>query len=195
LICDNIIEQRLSEDFLRALFAFISIQFCVSNSNLHKEDIGKNMPITFLTREGYQTMQEELEHLRTTRRQEIANRLHEAMEGGELIENAEYEDAKNEQAFVEGRIKELEILLATARVITEEEKHENVQVGSKVTVQEEGGQPETYIIVGAAEANPRGGKISNESPLGKALINRKAGDLVKVEAPAGSFDVQLLKVE
>ena len=151
------------------------------------------MPITFLTREGYQTMQEELEHLRTTRRQEIANRLHEAMEGGELIENAEYEDAKNEQAFVEGRIKELEILLATARVITEEEKHENAQVGSKVTMQEEGGQPETYIIVGAAEANPRGGKISNESPLGKALINRKAGDLVKVEAPAGSFDVQLLK--
>lgn len=153
------------------------------------------MPITFLTKEGYQTKQEELEHLRTTRRQEIANRLHEAMEGGELIENAEYEDAKNEQAFVEGRIKELEILLATARVITEEEKHENAQVGSKVTIQEEGGQPETYIIVGAAEANPRGGKISNESPLGKALLNRKAGDMVKVEAPAGSFDVQLLKVE
>jgi transcription elongation factor GreA len=153
------------------------------------------MPITFLTNEGYQKLQEELEYLRTIRRQEIANRLHEAMEGGELIENAEYEDAKNEQAFVEGRIKELEILLATARVITEEEKHENIQVGSKVTVQEEGSQPENYIIVGAAEANPRAGKISNESPLGRALLNRKAGELVKVDAPAGSFSVQVLKVE
>jgi transcription elongation factor GreA len=153
------------------------------------------MPITFLTNEGYQKLQEELEHLRTIRRQEIANRLHEAMEGGELIENAEYEDAKNEQAFVEGRIKELEILLATARVITEEEKHENIQVGSKVTVQEEGATPENYTIVGAAEANPRAGKISNESPLGRALLNHKAGDLVKVEAPGGSFNVQVIKVE
>jgi len=153
------------------------------------------MPITFLTREGYEKLQEELEFLRTVRRQEIANRLHEAMEGGELIENAEYEDAKNEQAFVEGRIKELEILLATARVITEEDKHENIQVGTKVTVKEAGSDPETYIIVGAAEANPRGGKISNESPLGKALLNHKSGDNVKVEAPGGSFEVQIIKVE
>ena len=153
------------------------------------------MPITFLTNEGYQKLQEELDYLRTIRRQEIANRLHEAMEGGELIENAEYEDAKNEQAFVEGRIKELEILLATARVIAEEDKHENIQVGSKVVVQEEGSQPENFIIVGAAEANPRAGKISNESPLGKALINHKAGELVKVEAPGGAFNVQVLKVE
>lgn len=153
------------------------------------------MPITFLTREGYEKLQEELEFLRTVRRQEIANRLHEAMEGGELIENAEYEDAKNEQAFVEGRIKELEILLATARVITEEDKHENIQVGTKVTLKEAGSDPETYIIVGAAEANPRGGKISNESPLGKALLNHKSGDNVKVEAPGGSFEVQIIKVE
>lgn len=153
------------------------------------------MSITFLTQEGYQTLQEELEHLRTVRRQEIANRLHEAMEGGELIENAEYEDAKNEQAFVEGRIKELEILLAAARVVNDDEKHENIQVGSKVTLKEEGGEAETYIIVGAAEANPRGGKVSNESPLGKALLNHKAGELVKVEAPAGSFEVFIEKVE
>ncbi len=153
------------------------------------------MPITFLTREGYDKLQEELEFLRTVRRQEIANRLHEAMEGGELIENAEYEDAKNEQAFVEGRIKELEILLATARVITDEEKHENIQVGTKVTIKEEGSDKETYIIVGAAEANPRGGRISNESPLGKALLNHRSGDVVKVEAPGGSFEVQIVKVE
>jgi transcription elongation factor GreA len=152
------------------------------------------MSITFLTREGFDKLQEELDHLRTVRRQEIANRLHEAMEGGELIENAEYEDAKNEQAFVEGRIKEIEILLATARVISDEEKTELIQVGTKVTIKEEGSDQETYTIVGAAEANPRAGKISNESPLGRALLNRKAGETIKVEAPAGSFEVQILKI-
>ena len=153
------------------------------------------MPTSFLTREGYKKLQEELDFLRASKRQEIANRLHEAMEGVELIENAEYEAAKNEQAFVEGRIKELEILLATARVIGENEKAETVQVGSKVTVQEEGGSPETYTIVGAAEANPRSGRISNESPLGKALLNHKASDLVQVDAPVGAFSVVVLKVE
>src|SRR5512135_1291874 len=102
------------------------------------------MPTSFLTREGFTKLQEELEFLRTKKRQEIANRLHEAMEGGELIENAEYEAAKNEQAFVEGRIKELEILLATARVITETEKAEAIQIGSKVTIQEDGNEPEMY---------------------------------------------------
>ncbi len=154
------------------------------------------MPISFLTREGYQKLQEELEFLRKEKREEIAQRLHEAMEGGELIENAEYEAAKNEQAFVEGRIKELEILLATARVIDEVPPASGVvQVGSKVTIQEEGMEPEVYTIVGAAEANPANGKISNESPLGKALLNRKVGDRVQVDAPAGSFIVQILKVE
>jgi transcription elongation factor GreA len=153
------------------------------------------MPTSFLTREGYEKLQDELDTLRTHKRQEIANRLHEAMEGGELIENAEYEAAKNEQAFVEGRIKELEILLATARVITETEKAETVQVGSRVTIQEDGNDPEVYTIVGAAEANPRAGRISNESPLGKALLNHKAGDIAQVDAPAGSFTVQVLKVE
>lgn len=152
------------------------------------------MTTTFLTSEGFQKLQEELDFLRTTRRQEIANRLHEAMEGGELIENAEYEDAKNEQAFVEGKIKELEILLATARVISEEENRETIQVGTTVTIREEGGSDETYTIVGAAEANPRAGKISNESPLGKALLNHKAGETVTVDAPAGSFKVKIVKM-
>jgi transcription elongation factor GreA len=155
------------------------------------------MPTSFLTREGYTKLQEELEYLRTTKREEIANRLHEAMEGGELIENAEYEIAKNEQAFVEGRIKELEVLLATARVIDEGAHMASgaVQVGSTVTIQEENLEPESYTIVGAAEANPVHGKISNESPLGKALLNRKTGDRVQVDAPAGSFVVTILKVE
>jgi transcription elongation factor GreA len=154
------------------------------------------MPTSFLTREGYQKLQEELESLRKDKREEIANRLHEAMEGGELIDNAEYEAAKNEQAFVEGRIKELEILLATARVI--EEGHlgtGSIQVGARVTIKETDMEPEVYTIVGAAEANPAHGKISNESPLGKALLNRKAGDRVQVEAPAGSFTIDIIKVE
>ncbi len=149
-----------------------------------------------MTREGYAKLQEELEYLRTKKREEIAQRLHEAMEGGELIENAEYEAAKNEQAFVEGRIKELEYLLASAKIIEEGGTHGNVvQVGSRVTIQEEGMEPEVFTIVGAAEANPTLGRISNESPLGKALLNKKAGDTVQVDAPQGSFRVTILKVE
>lgn len=153
------------------------------------------MPTTFLTREGYRKLQDELDYLRTYKRQEIADRLHDAMDGGELIENAEYEAAKNEQAFVEGRIKELEILLATARVIDENmPSAETAQVGSTVTIQEEGNDSEVYTIVGAAEANPAAGRISNESPLGKALLGHKVGDRVQVDAPAGAFSVILLKV-
>jgi transcription elongation factor GreA len=153
------------------------------------------MPTTFLTREGYRKLQDELDYLRTYKRQEIADRLHDAMDGGELIENAEYEAAKNEQAFVEGRIKELEILLATARVIDENmPSAETAQVGSTVTIQEEGNDSEVYTIVGAAEANPAAGRISNESPLGKALLGHKVGDRVQVDAPAGAFLVILQKV-
>ena len=161
-----------------------------------KGDLKAFMSATFLTREGYQKLQEELEHLRIEKRQEIAVRLHEAMEGGELIENAEYEAAKNEQAFVEGRIKELEIILATARIINEgAAAAEMVTIGSKVTVQEEGSSPEVYYLVGTAEADPRNGRISNESPLGKALINRRLGERVQIDAPAGSFIVTIVKVE
>ncbi len=153
------------------------------------------MTTSFLTREGFQKLQEELEFLRGTKRAEIAKRLHEAMEGGELIENAEYEAAKNEQAFVEGRIKELEILLATARVISDTGQAGSIQVGAKVTIQEGKSSPEVYTIVGAAEANPRAGRISNESPLGRSLLNRGEGDVVHVDAPAGGFDVKVIKVE
>ena len=154
------------------------------------------MATSFLTKEGYQKLQDELEFLRTQKRQEIAQRLHEAMEGGELIENAESEAAKNEQAFVEGRIKELEILLATARIVEDSVGDGVIKVGSRVTIREEGlDDEECYVIVGAAEADPASGRISNESPLGRALMNRVAGDKVQVEAPAGSFTVHVLKVE
>ncbi len=152
------------------------------------------MPPSFMTQEGFDKLQEELKYLRSVKRQEVADRLHEAMDGGELIEDAEYEAAKNEQAFVEGRIQELEILLANARVIEENTKKDTVQVGAKVTIQEDGQDPEEYTIVGPVEARPRNGRISNESPLGRALMDHRAGDIVEVEAPGGSFVVRILKV-
>lgn len=153
------------------------------------------MPTTYLTRQGYEKLQDELDHLRTVKRKEVANRLHEAMEGGELIEDAEYEAAKNEQAFVEGRIQELEVILANARIVDETSKRDIAQVGAHVMIQEGDNEPEKYTIVGPAEANPREGFISNESPLGRALLDHRAGDMVRVDAPAGSFVVKILKVE
>jgi len=154
------------------------------------------MPSTFLTKEGFEKLQDELDYLRSAKRQEVADRLHEAMEGGELIENAEYEAAKNEQAFVEGRIQELEMLLATARVIEDNKrkKIDTIQVGATVTIQEDGFEEESYTIVGAAEANPREGKISNESPMGKVLLGHRVGDEVQVETPDGSYKVRIVKI-
>ena len=151
------------------------------------------MPATYLTKEGFQKLQDELDYLRKAKRQEVAARLHEAMEGGELIENAEYEAAKNEQAFVEGRIQELDLLLATAHIIEGQHDPSSVQVGDTVVVQIDDGEDEEYVIVGAAEADPRAGTISNESPLGKALLNHHPGDVFNVEAPGGSFKVKLIK--
>jgi len=150
---------------------------------------------SFLTKEGYQKLQEELEHLRTAKREEIAARLREAADGEDLIENAEYEAAKNEQAFVEGRIKDLELLLATAKIIEEPASSDLVQVGSKVIIQEVGSRSkDEYEIVGAAEANPIAGHISNESPLGKALLGHKSGDVVSVEAPENKYQVKIIEV-
>lgn len=153
------------------------------------------MDNTFLTKEGYVKLQQELDFLRKDRRQEIAARLREASDGEDLIENAEYEAAKNEQAFVEGRIKELEILLATAKIISGGDTTGIVQVGSKVTIQEEGyDEKESFIIVGATEANPSDGKISNESPLGRALLDHIKNDAVKVQSPDGEYTVKILKI-
>jgi transcription elongation factor GreA len=152
------------------------------------------MPSSYLTREGFERLQKELDYLRTEKRNQVAERLRDALEDGELIENAELEAAKNEQSFVEGRIKELEILLANAHLIKESNNSDIIQVGSKVKVKEEGYDPEEYVIVGAAEADPRLGRISNESPLGKALLNKKAGDKVKVEAPGGEFEIEILSI-
>lgn len=152
------------------------------------------MPSSYLTQEGFERLQKELEHLRTVKRIEVAERLREALEDGELIENAELEAAKNEQSFVEGRIKELEMLLSNARLIDSSANGDTIQVGTRVKVQEDGAEAEEYVIVGAAEADPRLGRISNESPLGKALLNQKAGDKVKVEAPGGEFEIEILSI-
>ena len=152
---------------------------------------------TFLTRDGLKKLEEELNFLRTVRRAEVAERLHNAQEDGELIENAEYEDAKNEQAFLEGKILAHEALLSNAVIIDTQNGPEGVVgLGSKVTVKEVGGsKPEQYMLVGAAEASPRDGRISNESPLGKALLGRKPGEEVKVNAPAGTLAFQIVTVE
>jgi len=140
---------------------------------------------TFLTSEGYQKLEQELEHLRTVRRKEVAQRLHLALEEGDLLENAELEDARNEQSFVEGRILTLENMLRSAVIIEEPGSRETVSVGSHVTVVEGDGPPETYQVVGSAEADPTKGLISNESPLGQALMGRKVGEKAEVSAPDG----------
>ena len=149
----------------------------------------------YLTKRGRKNLQDELAHLLDTKRQEVARRLHEAMEGGELIENAEYEAAKNEQAFVEGRILEIEHLLASAQEIKPNRAKDMVSIGSTVVVKQDGSPTETYTIVGAAEANPKKGLISNESPLGQALLKGKVGDDIRVKAPAGALKFHIIKIK
>jgi transcription elongation factor GreA len=152
--------------------------------------------VVYLTSKGLKKLREELEYLRTVKRKEVAQRLHEAMEDGELIENAEYEAAKNEQAFVEGRILELDHLIAQAQVIKKGGTSKDlVQIGSTVVVKEDGKKSETYTIVGAAEANPKEGLISNESPLGRALLDHKVGDDIDVQAPAGTLIFRIVKIQ
>lgn len=139
----------------------------------------------YLTPEGKETLQRELKELLEVKRPELASKLKEAKEMGDLSENADYIDAKEQQGFLEGRIREIESILRTATVISKDGLKGVVAVGSQVTVQEDGESPETYRIVGAAEADPTKGRISNESPLGRALLSRKKGDKVDVKTPAG----------
>ena len=156
------------------------------------------MPTSYLTKNGFIKLQRELDDLRSLKRKEVADRLREAMEGGELIENAEYESAKNEQSFVEGRISELKQLLANAHIIDYDDENGNtayVQVGSTVFIREEGEKrSDKYVIVGAVEADPRNGMISNESPIGKAVLGRKAGEDVEIETPAGKLKFKITTV-
>jgi transcription elongation factor GreA len=155
---------------------------------------------TFLTQQGLQKIEEELEYLRTVRREEVAHRLHEAMEGGDVQENAEYEDARNERSFVEGRILTLENLLKNAVLIEGHGPTDRVGLGSKVTVveiseQEGQPEPETYHVVGSAEADPVTGYISNESPLGRGLMGSTVDDIVQIKAPAGTLKFKILQID
>lgn len=149
----------------------------------------------YVTKKGLKKLKEELEYLRVEKRQEVSARLHEAVQGGELIENAEYEAAKNEQAFVEGRIMDLETQISRASIIKTTRNSDVVKIGSTVVIKEEDGNDETYKIVGAAEAHPKDGLISNESPLGKALLKHKKGDVVEVVAPAGIIKFTIKKIK
>lgn len=155
---------------------------------------------TLVTKEGLRKLIEELDHLKKVRRQEVAQRLKEAISYGDLSENAEYEEAKNEQAFVEGRILELEQKIKNAEIISEKKadtlRGKSVNIGSTVTVRNktDRDEPEKYTIVGSTEADPLDHKISNESPIGKALLGASKGDNLEVQTPAGVLRYEVLKV-
>ena len=149
----------------------------------------------YLTAEGAEALRAELDELIKVKRPQLAERLREAIGQGDLSENADYTDAKEQQAFLEGRILYLENLLRHATIIDEgdgqRKKPSRVEVGCEVTIVPESEPPETYRIVGAAEADPRSGKISNESPMGAALLGRKKGDKVDIETPGGMWTVKI----
>ena len=149
-----------------------------------------------LTKDGLKKMQDELENLKTVRRKEVAERLKEAIALGDLSENSEYDDAKNEQAFIEGRIQELTVTLRNVEVISDENKSKSVvQMGSHVVVRDiEEDEEEEYTIVGSAEADPMEGRISNESPVGEAILGKKIGTVVDVLAPAGIIKYKIVKI-
>jgi transcription elongation factor GreA len=147
-----------------------------------------------LTREGLAKLEAELEHLRTVRRQEIADRIHQAKELASAQNNAEYDDAKNEQAFVEGRIMTLESMIQKAVIIKEGTHSNRVELGSKVVVVNADGRKEHYTIVGSAEARPKDGRISNESPVGEALLGKTVGEEVQVQVPAGILRLTITAV-
>jgi transcription elongation factor GreA len=149
---------------------------------------------TLLTPEGFQKLEEELHHLTTVRRPEVAKAIHEAKLDGDVSENAGYEEAKRQQAFLEGRIMTVETMLKNAVIIQPNGPSDTVLLGSSVTVVEDGWEPETYTIVGSAEADPGAGRISNESPMGKALIGHQVGDVVAFETPGGNAQVEILEI-
>lgn len=150
---------------------------------------------TYLTEQGAAELRAELDELLNVKRPELAMKLKDAIAMGDLSENADYHDAKEQQAFLEGRIQYLERILRSAKIIEEEDREKGVvAMGSEVTVQEEDEEPETYRIVGPAEANPREGKISHESPLGQALMGKKVRSKVKVKTPDGEIVFRVLKI-
>lgn len=150
----------------------------------------------YLTEDGRTSLQKELEKLVEVRRPELAQKLKEAVAQGDLKENADYHDAKEQLAFIEGRIRYLEDLLLSAVTISNNGSTDHVAIGSTVIIREEGeDDDEEYMIVGPAEADPRSGRISHESPIGKALIGRKKGDKIRVETPVGETIFKLRQIK
>jgi transcription elongation factor GreA len=150
-----------------------------------------------LTAEGYKKLKEEIELLQTERRREVAERIRVAREFGDIAENAEYDDAKNEQAMLEHKIAQLEERLLSARVITKREiSKDTVSVGAKVTLRDIAARKSfEYHIVGSAEANPAENKVSNESPVGKAIMGKKKGETVEVAAPRGTIRYKIMEIK
>lgn len=155
--------------------------------------VNKSQP---LTKDGLAKIEEELRHLETVRRREVADKIHQAKELASTQNNAEYEDAKNEQAMVEGRIQQLQSLLQNATIIDQDSAHKSksVMLGSVVKMKNADGKSVEYTIVGPAEADPRDGKISNESPVGRAIIGKKLNDEVQVNAPKGVVTYKITKI-
>jgi len=150
----------------------------------------------YLTPEGAERLKAELEQLKGSGREELANRLRSAVQMGDLSENADYHKAKEDQGFMEGRIQELEYLLKNVVIIEKNGAQlEYVDIGAHVTIQEEDYEPETYHLVGAKEADPRNGRISNESPIGSALIGHGVGEVVVVDTPGGQIHLKIIKIE
>jgi len=148
-----------------------------------------------LTLDGLKKLEEELELLKTQRRKEVAERIKQAIEFGDISENSEYEDAKNEQAFIEGRIITLEKMPRNAKVIDDNEKKDCVTIGSTIVLKDiEYGNEEEYTIVGSAEADPAVNKISNESPVGKAVLGQAKGSIVEVHVPAGIVHYEIMDI-
>lgn len=150
----------------------------------------------YLTREGKEELENELDMLLNVKRPELAAKLKEAVAQGDLKENADYHDTREQKSFVEGRIQYLENLLRSATIISNDGSSDYVTIGSEVTIREQGmDDDETYMIVGAAEANPRAGRISNESPIGQALLGHKKGDKVRAATPSGEIILKIRKIK
>ncbi|HHU51092.1 MAG TPA: transcription elongation factor GreA [Firmicutes bacterium] len=152
---------------------------------------------TVLTLEGLAKLEKELEYLKTVRRREVAERIKQAIEFGDISENSEYEDAKNEQGFIEGRILSLEKMLRNAKVIDDEEvQTDKVSLGSKVCITDlETNEELVYTIVGSAEADPSAQRISNESPVGKALLGKGIKEIVEIDVPVGILRYRIDRIE
>jgi transcription elongation factor GreA len=179
--------RRLLRRSARRFFFIAFVAFTQGNQSMGET--------SFLTREGYEKLKEELKYLRTVKRPEVAEHIRIAKEDGDLSENAGYDAAKNEQSFVEGRIMTLEGILKNAQIIESSGHRDTVTLGCRITVQEDGYDPETFHLVGSPEADPSKGRISNESPLGQALMGKRVNDVVEVNTPGGVTTFAILRID